>query len=363
MLRVGKSFWREDKNELETFMRRIPAKLWLLLISLCLFISMGASVEAKKLDLTLARFVQCHGPDSYCHAHNVAYERFMTEYTFSIAPRALSPASTLGYSGFYIGFENSIVVIPSGSALLPDSNATAADYEAARWRIGSGEYNALPPVMYVPSIHVRKGLPWSFEVGANFSNLAYSNTILVGADVKWSLFEGYRKGVLGAFPDIAVRGAVNQAVGQSDANMTMLGVDGSISYHFGMGGTISLEPYAGFQYLWTFLRPEQLLARTEDATIDYLDATPGSYDLGNAALTKPDLERAKIFAGFVFRFEMLAVTMDFAWGLPREWKTTEFTGDPTNPALDSNGRIVDWESATAKVDTQFMFSFGVAAQF
>jgi len=336
-------------------MRRLPTKL-IPLIAICAALLLQASPSAaNKLDLTVARFIECTADGSDCRAHNDAYERFLAEYAFGIAPKLMSPASTLGYSGFYLGVEASLMTLPKSGR--DEFRSAAGNYQAARWRLGTGEYNALPPAMLFPTVHVRKGLPWSMEVGSSISYLAQSELVALGGEVKWSPFEGYRTGFRGALPDVAVKGAVNRVIGQTDLDMTIIGVDGSISYPFGIGGMISLEPYAGYQFLLTIVRTEPMLIRTGEGTsnIVFHQSEANSWDVTEANLTGPDLMRHKIFFGLVFRYELLAITMDWAFGLPQDWKTEMYTGFPISGT--------NFDTVNVHVDTQFAFSFGTALQF
>ncbi|MBN2803570.1 MAG: hypothetical protein JXR91_10770 [Deltaproteobacteria bacterium] len=341
-------------------MRRNAPKLLITSILLAAAFLGTTSAKANKLELTPANFIECNTDGVDCRAHNVAWERFMSEYSFGISPKLLAPSSTLGYSGFYLGIEASIATIPSSGAkvFMPASK----NYEDARWRIGTGEYNQEPPAMLFPTIHVRKGLPWSLEVGSSISYLAQSELVALGGEVKWAPFEGYRKGFRGVLPDIAARGTVNRILGESDVDMTILGVDGSIGVPFGIGGMIALEPYAGYQYTWTFIRTEPMMIRTYDANYNvsaFHESEADSYDVSESGLTGPDLGRHKIYFGLNFRYEILSITMDWTWGLPMDWTTKE--------GFDSNGNMLsdgaEFNDAKVHVDTQFSFAFGAGLQF
>jgi len=176
----------------------------------------------------------------------------------------------------------------------------------------------------MPGIHVRKGLPWSFELGGTLNYLIQSDLFGLGGEVKWSIFEGYRHGFRGALPDVAARGSVVRVIGETDVDLTIVGVDGSISYAFGIGGMVTLTPYAGFQYLWSFVRIEPLVYR-DDATGEFhqpeSDTQGGNVRWDMTGLTGPDLGRMKLFGGFRFGYEMLAITVELGWGLSGKWNT------------------------------------------
>jgi hypothetical protein len=200
---------------------------------------------------------------------------------------------------------------------VPDETKQSA------WKDGTVPRNGYPDVMFNPAVHIRKGLPWSFEIGSTLNYLAQSELVGLGGEIKWSLFEGYQGGFRGFLPDIAARGSVMRVLGEADVDMTLIGVDGSVSYPFGIGGMISLTPYGGFQYLWTIIRVEPLVEEDPDdgQFDDYYESTIG--------LSSPNLQRAKVFAGFRLMYEMLAISFEMGWGLKTEWRTDDGNEDPT----------------------------------
>lgn len=333
-------------------MRRVSTKLRVIVTALILGALAGGNGHANDLDLSVARFIQCSPGGTDCLAHNAAYERFLAEYSFGISPKLLAPASTLGYSGFYLGLEASVMTVPADATTK--FTRVEGNYEDARWRIGTAKFNAKPPNMYYPTIHVRKGLPWSFELGSSIGYLGHSELITLGGEVKWSLFEGYSKGVLGVLPDLAVRSSVNRVIGQSDVDMTLVGVDGSISRPFGIAGIMSIEPYAGYQFMWTIVRTEPMALFNAGGVL--VQPRANSYDSAEANLSGPNLTRHKVFGGFVYRYEFLSVTMDWTIGLPMSWTTRQYTSLlPLSP--------IDMEKVNVKTRTQLAYSLGVGVQF
>ncbi|MFO8071249.1 MAG: hypothetical protein R6V85_05170 [Polyangia bacterium] len=356
-------------------MRRLTTSLLLALGIGLAGITAAGTAAAHKLDLSLGRFVQCKTP-LHCEPQIAMYERFLAEYAFGLSPKLMAPASTLGYSGFYLGVEGTLTPIPGGGTTNDD-----------RWFLGTTPYDESPGVMFVPAIHVRKGLPWSFELGGQINYLAQSEAVALGGDIKWSLFEGYRKGFRGAMPDVAARGSVVRLLGEGDIDMTIVGVDGSISYPFGIGGMISLTPYGGFQYLWTFARIEPLVYRDETPDDSGHEACSGNdpdptecwatefdpdgsqndefhstygpyYDI--SGLSGPNLERMRLFLGLQLKYEFFSIILEGGWGLATKWDTAI-----QEPTADSPQYYIDGynEQRSTRVDHQFQFSGGVGMDF
>ncbi len=303
--------------------------------------------QANKLDLTIGRFIECEYP-SQCRADIATYERFMAEYAFGLSPKLMAPASTLGYSGFYMGLEGSLTPTPNGG-----------DTDDRRWYDGVGPADESPGVMFVPSVHIRKGLPWSMELGGTINYLSESELVGLGADVKWSIFEGYRHGFRGVLPDVAARGSVVRVLGQSDIDMTIIGVDASISYPFGIGGMLSLTPYVGWQYLWTLIRTEPLTYREDMPDDSVVYHPPVGTDWDATELSGPNLERMKLFLGFVLQYELLVITIEVDWGLATDWDTAV----EKNPLAYQDGAELDPEQLHTEVGHQIQINGGVGMQF
>jgi hypothetical protein len=70
--------------------------------------------------------------------------------------------------------------------------------------------------------------------------------------VHWAVLEGYRTGVLGYLPDIAVGGGVRTVGGADTYFLTTVGIDGQISKPLTLGDSAVLTPYIGGQRLLIF---------------------------------------------------------------------------------------------------------------
>jgi hypothetical protein len=310
-------------------MRQTPKSIVLGAVMMAVGLSIAAPAAAGKLDLTLSEFANCNSAGR-CRPQRADYESFLAEYAFGLVPKKLAPAETLGYSGFYMGMEGTISVRPTGSA--------AED----RWQTGT-RTNEIKAIMFNPGIHIRKGLPFSFELGSTVSYLVLSELVTLGGEIKWAPFEGFRSGWRAFLPDVAIRGSLVRIIGEDDVDMSIIGLDGSISYAFGIGGMLTLTPYAGYQFYWTIINLEPLTYRTGN---DYHTETEsgGTTYWDTNSLGNPLLKRHSLFFGLRLGYELLAYTMELGWALPREWDTQQ-------------------GNATAKVGNQIQISFGLGVDF
>ena len=104
-------------------------------------------------------------------------------------------------------------------------------------------------------------MPFSFEVGTQVSYIPDSELFNLGAEVKWALNEGFYY-----IPDLAFRVAINHMVGAKDFELTTGGWDVSISKPFGVGGMLTLTPYAGYNMLFVHASSHVVVAINPDDT-------------------------------------------------------------------------------------------------
>ena len=139
----------------------------LIALPLMAMLALPGPSQAAQYDLTLGRYLSANC-DFTCAQSQ--FEDLMVELGQITAPVFLSPAETLGLNGFAIGFEGTIAPISKDEAFWTD---------AAEGNPGS--------VLFIPHLHVRKGLPFSFEIGTQLGMIPNSELYMVGAELKWAL--------------------------------------------------------------------------------------------------------------------------------------------------------------------------------
>jgi hypothetical protein len=189
-----------------------------------------------------AGFAQC-APD------NQLFANLINELGGALAPPLLAPARTTGYNGLYIGYENTITGINGAGDYW--HRGTIGNPPPGTGNQGTGTEQIrtnMPNQLFVSHLHVRKGLPYGFELGTHVNWLHDSSMVSLGLDIRWALFEGFHSGI-GYLPDFAVRGSVNTLVGNQQLYLTIVGIDAMISKPFSLGGVATLTPYLGGQAL------------------------------------------------------------------------------------------------------------------
>jgi hypothetical protein len=107
-------------------------------------------------------------------------------------------------------------------------------------------------ILQVYSLKARKGFPFGFEVTGDISYVANTTLWAAGADIRWSLLEGFRTGFLGYMPDISAGGGVRTLTGTSEFDLTTVGIDVQVSKPITLADSSVLTPYVGYQRLYIF---------------------------------------------------------------------------------------------------------------
>ncbi|VAX26781.1 hypothetical protein MNBD_NITROSPIRAE01-280 [hydrothermal vent metagenome] len=182
--------------------------IWLtLLITLIVF---SRPVSAGELDIEIKSSISAP-----------IFKDFSKEIGLAISYLPLAPAEPLGILGFDIGIE-----------------VTVIDIDKGLWR------NVItdnpPDTLVLPRIHLQKGLPFGFDIGASYTKLPSSNIKVIGGEIKWAILSGNA-----ALPALAIRGSYTTLSGVDDLNLETMGADISISKGF-----LFVTPYAGYGQVW-----------------------------------------------------------------------------------------------------------------
>jgi hypothetical protein len=256
----------------------------------------GAALAGDK-DLTLRRLsnrdeVMVDGVTRYNALPDVdAFKSLTRDLGLVFAPRFMSPAETLGEAGFDVGMELSL---------------SSVDNSAAHWRALDG---GSPNNFLTGQLHVRKGLPFSLEVGSTLTHLFESEMFALGTEAKLALNEGFLY-----LPDLAVRGTFNTVLGSSDLNLATLGFDISISKSFGVVGVLNITPYAGYNYLTVIASSRLLDVTPEDPTPPTINEESGELEFQPEFVFSTQTQSInRFFGGLRLLVGVLNITLEGAF--------------------------------------------------
>lgn len=158
-----------------------------------------------------------------------------TEVGLAITPYQLRPAEGLGFPGFDLGAEVTVLDI---------------NEKRGYWQAAVQDPGDLPSYLAVPKLHANVGLPLGIDLGGFFGAVPGSNIRLYGGDVKWAVIRG---GLI--WPAVALRGAYTELAGVDELDLNTKALDASISKGFG-----PLTPYVGAGRVWIEAEPRKAAA-------------------------------------------------------------------------------------------------------
>jgi hypothetical protein len=195
----------------------------------------------------------------------------------ALSYKAILPAEPLGTTGFDLGVEVTAVSLENTVVFALASSGDSIN------------------TLYIPKLHLHKGLPFNFDIGAFFSAVPDSNINLWGAELRYAVLAGSA-----TMPAIAVRASYSQLNGVNQLEFSTIGVDVSISKGFAF-----LTPYIGVGEVWVTSDPD--------------DSFPW--------LQKESFSAHKIFAGLNMNFTILNIAFEAdrtgdtnSYGLKLGWR-------------------------------------------
>ncbi len=263
-------------------------------------------------DLNFSRLYNAPGYTTNAD-RNSGYRSLMSQLGMALAPQFHSPAETVGYKGF---------------AMSAKYAATTIDNKSTYWENG---LNSGPdPVLSTLTFEIRKGI-WfplpSFELSAGFTHLVDSHMFVLNAAAKFALHEGF---LHWPTPAIAARFTGQRVVGTDQVDMTILGLDFSISKSFGVGGVVNMTPYLGYNVLWVIADSQVIdttpgtdsLQCSVDGTCNFNEPIPpGQFctdaDCGNNYVfdNQDAILRHRVFLGLRMIFYHFVLTLEASWAL------------------------------------------------
>lgn len=195
-------------------------RLWLLLGALTSSAAFADAYDFKIYQLGNPK----DGQAGSTPAANANFRAFARRLGAAMTSANLAPPETLGHSAFAISAELSVVDLQG--ATVPTQMPTV---------------RPITGPLLLPSIHIRKGLPWSFELGVRAAWFEKSRMGTGTLELKWAINEGFTY-----LPDICVRASITKILNSRDFDVTAGGLDLGIGKQFAIAGMVTLTPYFGW---------------------------------------------------------------------------------------------------------------------
>jgi hypothetical protein len=174
-----------------------------------------------------------------------SFDFVVRELAVSISAPPTWGVGSLGLYEFEVGFDNRLSFIHANSSdgikISPWQQMTeGGDPSAVQW---------------MPTLRVRKGLPFSFEVGGDIGWHAGTAQMLVGGYGRLAFLDGWKR-----IPDAAIQLRYTGYVGNDQLELGVFEADLSVGYTFmapGLGShpDMFFSPWAGYGFLMSHARP------------------------------------------------------------------------------------------------------------
>lgn len=229
----------------------------------------AATAHAEPLDVDLSRLgapdpavwanLRTGGTDATPTAEEQQYARgakqrfavLSSEVALALTSPLLSPGSTTGYAGFDFAIEGAYTPVHSGprGATPPAGTTYPRTYATTPWPTRYEQ----PASLTTTGLHVRKALPFSFELGGRLIYLTKSSYLAAQGEAKWALNEGSDR-----LPDFGVRVAHTRLFGQRDWSLGATDLDFTVSKRWGVNGVTSFTPYLAARFTFVAASTEKI---------------------------------------------------------------------------------------------------------
>jgi hypothetical protein len=251
------------------------------------------------------------------------FARFVGEFALALMPLPAGLPSSVGDAGFEFVFSLDTAQIRRSQVFTDGQTREVWPTEAA----GGG-------TLVLPTLALRKGLPFGFEVGTSFGYVTLSSMVAVTAQLKWALVEGIH-----LVPDLAVRAFGGTVLGTGALGIAMGGWDVGIGERFAPGGGAEWTLYGGLQRLGL------------NATTNNIDFDPTKEDtnnpttddsvfreLGFGPVYNPSTSFWRAYAGAQARVGLLVTGLEVAnaWGDNPIYTAPAGTSPADNPSVSAS---------------------------
>lgn len=336
-----------------------------------------------------------------CFPNHVAFKELMAQWGFALAPSAMHTARTTGFGGFHFSLEAMYTKIDDGATYWKLGTQGPRDPNSNKASIVN---NNPPSVIQMYSVRVRKSFGFGLELATQVGYVPSSTILSGGADARMSLLEGFRTGFLGILPDVAVGSGVRTITGISEFQLTTVGLDVQLSKPIAIASQSVLTPWIGYQYLWIFGDSGLIDLTPATDPVGYCQFTgpnvPGNGDPtkvttagtstkhtfdgqpvcaggtrgaptspldfnNNVVFNNARLERQRGMIGLSYRYEMVALGMEFITDLVDVASAQVGNDTVSMPNPNGKGGLVQVTDADAmkNVNRQWSLVFEIGAMF
>ncbi|MCB9740801.1 MAG: hypothetical protein H6747_16165 [Deltaproteobacteria bacterium] len=225
----------------------MKAKFLVATLGLLVFSTPAVPAFSAPLDLSLRGFYNPNRqPDE--RIDDAAYGSLMSQIGLALGNKMVGPGQSLGALGVEAAYELSFAGT-SYDAGDPD-NVWKSAVASPTSTLTTGQ------------LRVRKGLPYALQAGCVLTHIFDSNMWAIGAELNFSLIDGFV-----SVPDLALRLNAHTMIGHQDISMLLAGADLVLSKTFGIGGVVSLQPWGAYSFTYQNVTTRQIEVYPNDTTL------------------------------------------------------------------------------------------------
>lgn len=272
--------------------------------ALALAIGLGAftpTAYAVDDNIRLSNLYDEDRPDAYWNVasstdRQLLYQNLARDLGMAVSTQMLSPGETLGAYGFELGLDTKVMALPATQRAYNSESTEQYDYDRAdHWRVMDDDHRiTLGRALALPTLRMRKGLPFSSEVGIDVTWIGFSHQAAFSGYGRVALHEGMWEREMRWLPDIAFTLAGTRFLGNSELDLSLVEWNVTLGYTFPVSGVRdsyvgNVSPFIGMGAMYISSSPSGTLP----GRVDDLVGVTGLR--GNAVSTPEDGAREVVF--------------------------------------------------------------------
>lgn len=224
-------------NRTTAFWNHAKAAAFLLCLS-------SSSAWAIDDNIRISNFFDENNQDGYWNTSSgstqqLMFQNLVRDLGMATSVSALGPGETLGVYGFEVGLDYRLQLVPRRTTTSGNQDDLAKQIaKADHWRTLDDDHRlSLGEAVLLPTLRLRKGLPFSTEVGADLSWFSFSHQAALSFYARGALHEGMWDKEWRAIPDVAFCLATTRFVGNEELDLSSLEWGMTFGWTFPVAGT------------------------------------------------------------------------------------------------------------------------------
>jgi hypothetical protein len=196
----------------------------------------GGDAAAKSFQPDLRAFAtRCPPGNGGCETDLSGFDDFAGQLAASLMSRFPGPIATIGSHGFEVSYTIGMTELDRGSGGFHSDASTGRP----------AVFSNTGGVLTVGQLQVRKGLPYSFQVGGTVTQVFGSSMWDTGLQLAWTPLEGIRNA-----PDLGLHLQGGILLGAGDLILVHAGAALILSKALSVAGLFTLAPFGGYQFMY-----------------------------------------------------------------------------------------------------------------